>query len=237
MVPARGGSKAVPDKNLRPLAGRTLIERTVECARLSGVLDRVVLTTDSPVIADLGRRVGLEVPFLRPPELARDDSGMMEVALHTISALAADGYTADALMVLQPTSPLRKPEHIQQAVELLAGNSRADAVCTVCPVPKDVCPHYLVKVVDGWMDFFMPDGARYTRRQDVPQAWRRDGTIFLTRTSVLLEQRSFYGRRCLTLELSPDDVLNINETHEWEEAERRLTATSSSFVAAATFSK
>jgi CMP-N-acetylneuraminic acid synthetase len=222
MVPARGGSKAIPGKNLLPLLGKSLIERAAESARQAGVLDRLVLSTDSPDIAAAGERAGLEVPFLRPAELAGDRSGMLEVALHLLAALAETGYRPDALMVLQPTSPLRRPEHIRRAVELLQADAQADAVCTLSPVPKELCPHYLVKITDGRMEFFMPDGARYTRRQDVPQAWRRDGTIFLTRSAVLQEQRSFYGRRCLPLELPPDEVLNIDEPADWREAERRL---------------
>jgi CMP-N-acetylneuraminic acid synthetase len=222
LVPARGGSKSVPNKNLLPLAGKSLIEWTWDSARSSGALDRIVLSTDSPAIAELGRRLGLEVPFMRPSELAQDNTAMMDVALHALAALEADGYQPDALLLLQPTSPLRRAEQIQQAVRLLREDPSADAVCSVCPIPKDICPHYLVKIVDGRMDFFMPDGARYTRRQDVPQAWRRDGTIFLTRTTTLRSQRSFYGTRCLPLELRPDEILNINEPDEWRDAERRL---------------
>jgi CMP-N,N'-diacetyllegionaminic acid synthase len=225
MVPARGGSKAIPGKNLQPLLGKSLIERAAECALQAGVLDRVVLTTDSPDIAAVGERAGLEVPFLRPVDLAGDRTGMLEVALHLLATLGDRGYQPDALMVLQPTSPLRRPQHIQRAVQLLADDPEADAVCSLCPLPKELCPHYLVKIVDGRMAFFMPDGARYTRRQDVPQAWRRDGTIFLTRTPVLVQQRSFYGQRCLPLELSADEVLNIDEPSDWDEAERRLGGT------------
>lgn len=109
IVPARAGSKGVPGKNIRPLAGRPLIEYTARAARESGVLDRVVLSTDSAEIADAGRRCGLEAPFMRPPELAADDTPMLPVVRHAIDTLAASGWVADVIVLLQPTSPLRRP--------------------------------------------------------------------------------------------------------------------------------
>jgi CMP-N,N'-diacetyllegionaminic acid synthase len=223
IIPARGGSKAIPRKNLLPLLGKSLIERTFETARASGALDRIILSTDEREIVELGRRIGLEVPFERPAEFAGDTSPMIDVVVHSITTLGQTGYAPDAVMVLQPTSPLRQPRHIRDSVALLQAHPEADGVCTVSPLPKELCPHYLVKIgPTGYLEFFMPDGARYRRRQDVPQAWRRDGTIFLTRTDVLLNQRSFYGERCLTLELEPTEILNIDEPADWEEAERRL---------------
>ncbi|MBU4460257.1 MAG: acylneuraminate cytidylyltransferase family protein [Verrucomicrobia bacterium] len=220
LIPARAGSKGVPGKNVRPLLGRSLIERAFESARASGALDRIVLSTDDEAAAAEARRIGLEVPFLRPAEFAGDASPMMDVAIHALQTLAKDGYTPDVLVLLQPTSPLRAAEHIRRALGLLEDN---DAVCTVVPVPKDLCPHYLMKVGDdGFLTHFMPDGARYTRRQDVPQAYRRDGTLFVTRTSVILERRSFYGTRCVPFLLPPDESMNIDTPAEWAEAERRL---------------
>ena len=105
LVPARGGSKGVPGKNIRPLAGRTLLEYTSSAALESGVIDRLVLSTDSPEIVDVGRRARLEVPFLRPAALAADDSPMLPVVRHALDALSADGWTADIIVILQPTSP------------------------------------------------------------------------------------------------------------------------------------
>jgi CMP-N,N'-diacetyllegionaminic acid synthase len=222
LIPARGDSKGIPRKNIKPLLGKSLVQRTIECARASAALDRVVLSTDSAELAALGRQHGVEVPFLRPASLAQDDSPMIDVAVHLLDVLRAQDYAADAVLVLQPTSPLRRPSHIQQAIRMLADDPAADAVCSVTPVPKGLCPHYLVKVEGTEMRFFMPDGHLYTRRQAVPQAWRRDGTIFLTRVRTLIQARNFYGDRCLALELAESDVLNVDEPADWEEAERRL---------------
>jgi CMP-N,N'-diacetyllegionaminic acid synthase len=220
LIPARGGSKTIPDKNLKPLVGKSLIQRTFECAAAAGVLDRIILSTDSPTIARAAREWGIEIPFLRPPELAGDDTPMISVAIHALCELAERGYQADALLILQPTSPLRRPSSICEALRLLEDN---DSVCSVAPLPRALCPHYLMKISpQGFLDYFMPDGHLYKRRQDVPQAYARDGSIFLTRTSVVLTQRDFYGRRCVPLVVSFEDALNIDEIADWEEAERRL---------------
>jgi CMP-N,N'-diacetyllegionaminic acid synthase len=222
LIPARGGSKAIVRKNVRPLAGKSMVERAYECARDSGVLDRIILSTDDPEIAGIARSCGLEVPFMRPPALAGDATPMMDVVIHALETLGMEGYRPDAVMLLQPTSPLRKPAHLVEAVCLLNDH---ESVCSVVPLPKDLCPHYVMKIdVDGYLDYFLPDGACYTRRQDVPQAYRREGTAFLTRAEVLLEQRSFYGRRCLPMIVPKEDSLNVDSEEEWEEAERRLAA-------------
>ena len=220
LIPARGGSKGIPGKNIRSILGRSLIERAFSSATESGVLDRIVLSTDDPAIAAEAHRIGLDVPFLRPEEFAGDASPMIDVAIHALKMLASENYKPDVLVLLQPTSPLRTAEHIRHALKLLMGY---DSVCTVVPVPKDLCPHYLMKIGDsGLLDFVMPDGPRYTRRQDVPQAYRRDGTLFVTRAPVILKQRSFYGERCIPYILSPDESMNIDTPEEWVEAETRL---------------
>jgi CMP-N,N'-diacetyllegionaminic acid synthase len=223
LIPARGGSKGIPRKNVRPLAGKSLVERAFECAKASGVLDRIILSTDDQAIVEVANSLDLEVPFLRPPELACDQTPMVEVAVHALSALKdSNDYTPDALLLLQPTSPLRRPEHIKEAVQLLGEN---DSVCSVVALPQDLCPHYVMKITpDGLLDFFLPDGAQYTRRQDVPQAYRRDGTIFLTRTTILFKQHNFYGRHCVPMILPANDSLNINDPAEWVEAERILAS-------------
>lgn len=221
LVPARAGSKGVPGKNLRELAGKPLLAWTAETALGSGLLDRVVLSTEDDRVAELGTAAGLEVPFIRPSRLARDDSPMIDVAIHALTELRRrDGWTPDAVALLQPTSPLRTTAHIRAALDLAA---TADAVCSVTPLPKELCPHYVMQIDHrGYLDYFLPDGENFTRRQDVPQAYRRDGTIYLTRTEIILEQRSFYGGRCLPLVLLREESLSIDDEDDWREAERRL---------------
>jgi CMP-N,N'-diacetyllegionaminic acid synthase len=220
IIPARGGSQGIPRKNIKPLAGQSLIQRSFQCGQQSGVLDRIILSSDDQEIINHGKSIGLEAPFVRPAEFAANNSAQIDVVVHALNTLTTDGYKPDAVLLLQPTSPARKPEHIQRAVELLQDN---DSVCTVIPIPKDHCPHYVMKITDGgFLDYFLPEGANYTRRQDVPQAYNRDGTIFLTRTSVLLEERSFYGQKCIPMPIPVEESLNIDEPTDWERAEKRF---------------
>ncbi|MCP3880496.1 MAG: acylneuraminate cytidylyltransferase family protein [Sulfitobacter sp.] len=220
LMPARSGSKGMPGKNIRPLCGRSLIARAAETACSAGILDRIVLSTDDRRLAEEGLNAGAEVPFLRPAELAVDTTPMIDVAIHAIDALAEEGYRCDAVFLLQPTSPLRTTVHIRQAVALLGAY---DAVCSVVALPRDLCPHYVMRIDDdGHLQHFLPDGHRYTRRQDVPLAYRRDGTVFLTRTEVLRDQRNFYGTRCVPYRIPVDQSLNIDTPQEWALAERIL---------------
>lgn len=222
LIPARGGSKGVPRKNERPLAGLTLIERARDAARESGAIDRIVLSTDTPSIAELGESLGIEVPFMRPAELAADESPMLPVVEHALEQLAAYGYVPDAVALLQPTSPLRTPQHVAAAVSLL-GESDATSIVSVTQIPPHLAPHYAMRVEGGRLLSFMPEGEAITRRQDVPAAYFRDGTIYLVRSAIVREQRTLYGDRCVPLVLREDETLTIDTEEDWARAERRLT--------------
>jgi CMP-N,N'-diacetyllegionaminic acid synthase len=221
IVPARGGSKGVPGKNLRPLAGRLLIEYAAEAARLSGVVDRTILSTDSTEIADAGRRIGLEVPFLRPAELSGDDTPMLPVIQHALAELTARGWTPGIVVLLQPTSPLRRPEHVRQAVELLR-QSGADSVVTVVEVPKHLSPDYVMRIQDGVLRPFLPEGASVSRRQDARAAYSRDGTVYACRRDTLDRFGSIYGTDCRPLVIPAGQSLSIDTPDDWARAEALL---------------
>ena len=192
LIPARGGSKGVPGKNVRPLAGHTRLEYTARAARESGVLDRVILSTDSLEIADVGRRTGLEMPFMRPAALAADDTPMMAVIQHALAETARHGWSPDIVVLLQPTSPLRRPDHIRDAVNLLRESS-ADSVVTVVEVPRHLSPDYVMRIDEGRLKPFLPDGAGITRRQDARPAYSRDGTVYAVRRSTIEKFGGIYG--------------------------------------------
>lgn len=221
IVPARGGSKGVPGKNVRLLAGRTLLDYTASAATASGVLDRVVLSTDSDEVADAGRRAGLEVPFMRPASLAQDDTPMLPVIQHAITTLTESGWTPDVIVILQPTSPLRRPWHIRDAVTTLR-ETKADSVVTVIELPRHLSPDYVMRIEDGMLRPFLPDGARVTRRQDARAAYSRDGTVYACWRATIDRFRSLYGERCHPLIVSASDSLSIDSLDDWAEAERRL---------------
>jgi CMP-N-acetylneuraminic acid synthetase len=223
IVPARGGSKGVPRKNLRPLAGQSLIAYAAAAARASGVVDRAVLSTDDEEIRDEGLRCGLEAPFLRPPGLAADDTPMLAVIEHAVGTIVETGWQPDAIVLLQPTSPLRQPAHIRRAIELLR-ETGADSVVTVVELPRHHSPDYVMRIDDGKLVNFLPDGVHVTRRQDARPAYVRDGTVYACTVASLLETRTLYGRDCRPLILPAEESLSIDTPDDWAEAERRLLA-------------
>ncbi len=221
LVPARGGSKGVPGKNTRLLAGRPLLEYTARAARESGVLHRLVLSTDSEAIADCGRRAGLAVPFMRPAALAQDDTPMLPVIEHALDELRRQGWEPETVVLLQPTSPLRTPAHIRAAVEQLQ-QTGADSVVSVVAVPQHLSPDYVMRLEDGRLRPFLPDGGRVTRRQDARPAYVRDGTVYVFRTTTLRRFGSIYGDDCRPLVLDAAESLSIDTAADWAAAERLL---------------
>ncbi len=220
IIPARGGSKGIPGKNTRLLAGRPLLAYTVDAARRSGIFTRLILTTDSPDIARIGRDLGLEVPFLRPPELAQDDSPMLPVMQHAVAWLEAAGFSPDLIALLQPTAPFRRPQDLIEARRLLEQHPEADSVVSVEPVPEHYAPHFVMRISDGWLLPFLPEGPRITRRQDAPKAYSRSGDFYFTRTRTLMAGNSIYGTRCLPFLVHHDHRVNLDSAADWAAAER-----------------
>lgn len=222
LIPARAGSKGIPGKNVNPLAGRPLVAYTIDVARQSRLIDRVILSTDSPDIAAVARQLGAEVPFVRPPDLAQDDTPMLPVIEHAVAALEREGWTPDIIVLLQPTSPLRRPEHIVRAIVMLR-ETRADSVVSVVQVRPDMSPDYVMKIVDGRLEPFLPEGQRVTRRQDARQAYSRDGTVYAFWRETLRRHRSLYGADCRPLEIPRAESVTVDTLEDWEEAERLIS--------------
>jgi CMP-N,N'-diacetyllegionaminic acid synthase len=231
VITARGGSKGIPGKNLKLLAGRPLLAYTVEAALESGVFDRLILSTDDPAIADAARGLGCEVPFLRPAELARDDTPHLPVMQHALQWVADhEDYRPDLVMILQPTSPLRQPHHIREAVALMA-TSPADSVVSVCAVPSHYHPMNMIAVdAAGEATLFVTGGplrTRVKRRQDLPPVWVINGAIYLFHASALRSAKpSQYGMHSAAYVMSERYSINIDSLDDWEHAERILQSTS-----------
>ena len=229
VVTARGGSKGIPGKNLKRLAGQPLLWHTLQSAAAANAFDRVIVSTDDHAIANFARVHGCEVPFMRPAELAQDDTPHLPVLQHAVGWLRdQEGYTPDAVMILQPTSPLRRAEDIRDAIQLLA-DSRADSVLTVSAVSPHVHPLRTLRVADdGTARLFVsgePVRHRVNRRQDLTPAWVMNGSIYLFRTGVLGGQEpSLYGQRTVVLRVPPPYDLSLDELEDWEAAERVLAA-------------
>jgi CMP-N-acetylneuraminic acid synthetase len=214
IIPARGGSKGIPGKNLASVGGRPLIAHTFEAARASRTLTRVVLSTDSEEIAELGRAAGIEVPFLRPPALAADATPMLDVLRHAIAALHP---RPDVVVLLQPTSPFRRAEHIDAAVSLLE-RSGADSVVSVVAVPHQFTPGSLMRL-EGERLVSLTNDPVATRRQDKPVLYARNGpAVLVTRVPVLASAR-LYGGDTRPYEMSREDSIDIDDAFDLEMAE------------------
>lgn len=222
LIPARGGSQGVPRKNIKLLAGRPLLWYTAQAALAAQRLARTILSTDDEEIAEVGRRCGVEVPFLRPAELARNDTPTLPVAQHAVRTLEADGDRFDALCLLQPTNPLRRAADIDACIELLEA-SDADAVATVLPVPSEFNPHWVYfRDEDGLLRLSTGEATPLPRRQELPPAFHREGSVYVVRRDVLMEGNSFYGRRFRGHVLDLGASVNIDTPEDWQRAEALL---------------
>lgn len=225
IIPARGGSKGIPRKNMAPLAGKPLITYTFEAARRSRMLNRILLTTDDPEIADFGRRHGIDAPFLRPSELAQDDTPTLPVLQHALQFLRdGEGYVPDILVLLQPTAPLRRASHIDAAVGVMIERN-AESVVSLAPIPTHFNPHWALSVDEtGVMKPTLPGGGPtvYPRRQALPPAYYRNGAIYACRSRLVSEQGTLYGDAPLAYIMPAELSINIDSAEELRAAEAHI---------------
>lgn len=224
LIVARGGSKTIPGKNIAPVAGKPLMAWTIEAARASQSLTRVVVSTDEQIYADVARSFGADVPFIRPRELAQDDSDREDVILHALQWLEDhERYCPDYLMLLQPTSPLRTAEDIDAAVAM-ARHLDAEAVVSVTKAPSH--PYLAMSLAeDGRLTDFMPKPTGYLRRQSFPPAYALNGAVFLARRAVLLTRRSFYTDRTYAYVMPAERSLDVDTSWDLHLADLVLRAT------------
>ena len=228
IITARGGSKGIPGKNIKELAGKPLIAYTIEAANTSGVFDRIILSTDDEKIADVAREYGCEVPFMRPAELAADTTPHISVLQHAVSWLKEhERYTPDAVMILQPTAPLRTATHIREAAVLFK-KSGADSVVSVSEVPGHFHPRWQFTIDDNDKMAIVtgePFSQIVRRRQDLPhKTYARNGAIYCFKTELLYDPAgpNFYGNHVAAYVMKPEESVNIDTMADWKEAERIL---------------
>lgn len=218
LIPARGGSKGVPRKNLKALGGRPLIAWTIEGALAARSLDAVVVSTDDEEIAAAARTAGAEVPFLRSGDLAADATPTLPVIIDALDRLEATHGSFDAVCLLQPTAPLRPVGGIDRAVERFVADG-ADSVVSVRAIPAEHHPDWaLLQAPDGTARWASGRTDPPPRRQELPPAYCREGSIYVTRTDVLRGGSLYGGRMVLTEVTGP--TVNIDTPEDWERAER-----------------
>ncbi len=223
LIPARGGSKSIPRKNIRPLAGYPLIAYSIAAARQARHVTRTIVSTDDEEIARIARSFGAQTPFLRPLEYALDDSTDYPVFTHALGWLDEnEGYHPDLVVQLRPTSPLRPPDCVDRAVQLLLDNSEADSVRGVIPSGQN--PYKMWRVNDqGRMTALLTlDGVTEpfnAPRQQLPPTYWQTGHIDAIRTSTILQKQSLSGEVILPLLLDPRYAIDIDTLRDWQRAE------------------
>lgn len=224
LIPARGGSKGLPRKNLLPLAGKPLIVWTIEAALASELVDRVVVTTDDEEIAAVSREAGAHVPFLRPSELASDTSPSIDAVIHALDWLEEhEGARFDQLALLEPTSPLRADGDIDRAVRLLVEREAdADAVVSAGEIHMEH-PDIAKRIEGGYLRPWLDDAAKVTRRQDLGAALFPYGVVYLVKVPVLREGRSFYPERTLPLPIERWQNYEVDDAYDLACIEAVLT--------------
>ena len=222
LIPARGGSKGVPKKNIKLLGKMPLIEYTLHSAKDSKLLTEIIVSTDDEEIAITAEISGYKPPFIRPVEFAQDTSTSLEVVQHAIAFFESQNIFFDAVCLLQPTNPFREKGLIDLAIEkFIAAN--VDCLVSVLPIPEEFNPHWafeenenaLLKIATGEEQII-------SRRQDLPKSFHRDGSIYITKTAVI-KNGSLYGKSIAYIESNPQFHVNIDTMKDWENAERLLT--------------
>lgn len=224
IIPARSGSKGIPDKNIKLLAGKPLIAWTaqaIQAAQLENAL--AILSTDSIRYADVGREVGLLVPFIRPTGYAQDTTSALTVIEHALQWFQQTyHYYPEQVMLLQPTSPFRSATIIRQALAMLQ-TFQADSVIGCKAIHRDLST--LFKCDDGFLRPLNTEVTTQTRRQDIAPLLTPNGAMYVCKTSVIQEKRSLYAERTLPLVMDEIMSLDIDTETDWAIAEAFVQAT------------
>lgn len=219
IIPARGGSKGVPGKNIKLLSGKPLIEYTTEVAQQSKLLTKVVVSSDDDKIIEVAKNTGVEVPFKRPSNLSEDETPTLPVIKHALAYYKNIGEEFDAICLLQVTSPFRTVDFLDNALQKFI-NEGADSLISVQKVPHEYNPHWTFELnEEGNLKIATGEDIIISRRQDLPTTYHRDGSIYITKTSVILEKNSLYGNTIAYIESKEKNFVNIDTLRDWGKAE------------------
>lgn len=220
IIPARGGSKGIKNKNIKLLLGKPLIAYTIEAALESRVFDRVIVSTDSLKIKRVAQRYGAQAPFLRPKHLAKDNAPTIPALRHAIRFLEQKtGFRPDLIVILQPTSPLRKPEHIKEALDKFL-STKSDSVVSVCE--ERYSPYSMAKLVKNKVQPFLKESSRYTRRQDLPVVYRFNGAVYVTRTDIIMKRDDIVTKNTAAIIMGYEESVDIDTGLDFQLAELLL---------------
>ena len=222
IIPARGGSKGVPGKNIKFLNGKPLLGYTAEIALQSKYLTEVIVSTEDEQISTVAKSLGIQVPFIRPMALAQDNTPTIDVIVHALKWYESRNVFFDAVCLLQPTSPFRTVEFLNEAIEKFTLRA-CDSLVSIQRVPPEYNPHWAFEVnEDGNLKIATGEAEIISRRQELPLAYHRDGSIYITKTEVLLKEHSLYGKSIAYIESAADFYVNIDTMEDWKKAEEMV---------------
>lgn len=218
VIPARGGSKGIPKKNIKLLGNKPLLQFTAEKALASKLLTQVILSTDSEEIAQVGKAIGLDVPFIRPQNLALDTTPTIEVLQHALVFYEDQGVFFDAICILQPTTPFREEGVIDKAIEKFKATN-VETLISVLEVPHQFNPHWTFEV-DNQENLKIATGETQiiSRRQELPKSYYRDGSIYLIKTN-LIKEGVLFKNAIGYLESNAKNNVNLDTMEDWLLAE------------------
>jgi CMP-N,N'-diacetyllegionaminic acid synthase len=211
IVPARGGSKSIPEKNIALCCGVPLIKWTLDAIRDSVLVDDYFISTDSQRIATVCNRLGYQVPALRPSSLSQDSTSPIDVVLHSLDVYSQlKGKVPNTIVLLQPTSPLRCSTHIDEAIKIFLDSSHADSLVSVVQTDHASIPECVMRMQDDYLRPYDVTSS-LNRRQDKPVYYSRNGAaIYIAPTKELVTSRSFIGRRCLPFVMSRYSSIDVD---------------------------
>lgn len=222
IIPARGGSKGLPRKNILPLLGKPLVAWSIEQAKESKYIDRIVVSSDDDEIIEVAKNFGAEVPFKRPKYLAEDDSKTIDVIFHTIK-FYREFDDKDICVLLEPTSPLRDAVDIDNALELLTKNKKAESIVSVAEVVAQH-PIFLSKLEEGFIRPYLDKGFQILRRQELDKLYFFEGSLYISYIGSLKAHKSFYHENCLAYIVPKWKSFEIDDEVDMIIVESLLTA-------------
>lgn len=226
IVPARGGSKSIPRKNIKQFLGKPLIAWAIEALKESGIVSRIVVSTDDEEIASVARKYGAEIPFMRPRELAEDNTPTLPVLVHAVTWLKEnEGYAPDFVVLFEPTSAAKRPRHVREVVEKLVATG-ADSVISVAEVPGVLNPLWQVTMdTDDRLSIFTGGPLKnfIPRRQSLPRTYYRNSSIYAFKPLLLLSSEpNIYGDDSRACVVDKKFAFDIDEPSDWEAAEEKF---------------
>lgn len=221
IIPARGGSKGIPRKNIKPLGGKPLIEYTIKASLSSTRVGRTVVSTEDEEIAAIARSIGAEIPFMRPASLATDSASSISVVRHCLDRLREnEAYRPDIVVLLQATSPFRDERHIDQAIELFTRDQNADSCVSVVPVPHQYNPYSVMKLNGDYLEPFLPWDQSANSRQLKPLFYARNGAaMYILREPFFQETGMLYGGNIIPYYMDKIASLDLDDLVDFEMAE------------------